>query len=699
MTMTPNTSKLPSAILIANRGEIAIRIARTCRDLGIRSVAVYSEADAASLHLEACDQALCLTGLAPGQAYLDGARIIAAARDAGATAIHPGYGFLSENAGFARACTDAGLTFIGPDADIIARMGDKIAAKDVAAAAGVPIVPGVSDPPAEGAQRARDGDRDRKLIAAASKLAFPLLVKASAGGGGRGMRIVHDMADLPDAIVLARREALSAFGSDRLLIERYITNPRHVEVQIFGDRHGNVLHLLERDCSVQRRHQKLIEEAPAPGLRDTTRQALHEAALALARATRYDNAGTVEFVLDAETQEFFFLEVNTRLQVEHPVTEAILGVDLIEWQIRVAAGQPLPRAQADIVPHGWAIEARITAEDSRDGFRPQTGTLTRFAPSLGPGIRLDTGVREGSMVTPYYDSMLAKVIAHGPERATALTRLRQSLGGMTALGFPTNIAFLDDALSSEAFEGGQHTTHLVEQLVAAREARPANALETRLIHAAAAAAIMAPPSTRTSPSPWTSLGAWRAGGREACPPRRAVAFQDDAGTIHRYWVACNDAELVLEPIAPTDVEPLRCVANRTADRLELSHATQRYVFAVHVSADASRPATIDIDGPFGAHRLRKLDGLAAWRRAADKAAGGDRLIRAAGPGLVVSVAVAAGDNVAAGAPLLTTESMKMLTTIAAPVSGTIARVACAPGQAIAKGDLLVELEASAQEDV
>lgn len=682
--------RLPDTILIANRGEIAVRIARTCRELGIRSIGVYSEADTKSIHVSACDTAVCLSGLPPRQAYLDGDRIIAVAKEHGAEAIHPGYGFLSENARFAEACQAAGITFIGPAPDIIARMGDKIAAKAFAAAAGIPVVPGIADDPA--ATEAHD--RDARLFEAAAALTFPVLVKASAGGGGRGMRIVKDREGLPEAIGLARREAQSAFGSDRLLIERYISSPRHVEVQIFGDRHGNVVHLLERDCSVQRRHQKLIEEAPAPALEETTREALHEAASALARAANYDNAGTVEFVVDAQTQEFFFLEVNTRLQVEHPVTEAILGLDLVAWQIRVAAGQPLPCRQDDIHPDGWAVEARITAEDALAGFMPQTGTLVRLVPPAGPGIRFDAGVSEGSAVTPNYDSMLAKVIAHGPDREVAIRRLWQALNGMTALGVTTNIAFVQDVLVNPAFEAGRHTTHLIEEMVRDVPAADAPQEVDRAAHAAAAVLLMEKERAARSISPWSSIGSWRAGGPSAWAPRGGLVLEDDEDGTHWYWIRLRGPQVELEDMDTEAPKTSVFVVIQSHDRLAVEAGGQRWVYAGHVGDDR----TVYLEGSTGARTLRNPTGLAAWRQAHDAAADGDSVVRATGPGLVVSIAVAPGDTVEAGAALLVIESMKMLTTVTAPRSGTVANVACNPGQSIAKGDLLVELSAPAEED-
>ena len=404
-------------ILIANRGEIACRIARTARRLGIRTVAVYSDADAQSLHVEACDEAYRLGPPPPRESYLDGDAIIAVARKAGAQAIHPGYGFLSENELFAAACARAGLVFIGPPPSAIAAMGSKSAAKRIMGAANVPLVPGY-----------HGDDQNPKLLAAeAEKIGYPVLIKATAGGGGKGMKIVEKAADFAAALASAQREAQSSFGDDRVLLEKYLTAPRHIEIQVFADTHGNAVYLFERDCSVQRRHQKVLEEAPAPGMKPAQRRAMGEAAVAAAKAIGYVGAGTVEFIAAdtfARDGTFYFMEMNTRLQVEHPVTEMITGCDLVEWQLRVASGEPLPKRQDELAIDGHAIEARIYAEDPERGFLPSIGRLVHLAaPPTGAEVRVDTGVRAGDEITPYYDPMIAKLIVHGEDRAAALRRL------------------------------------------------------------------------------------------------------------------------------------------------------------------------------------------------------------------------------------------------------------------------------------
>jgi 3-methylcrotonyl-CoA carboxylase alpha subunit len=678
----------PSAVLIANRGEIAIRIARTCRAMGIRSIAVHSVADRQSPHVPAADEAVELTGQMPTAGYLDGGQIIAAAERAGADAIHPGYGFLSENAAFARACVDAGLTFVGPSADVIAALGDKIQAKAIAAAAGVPTVPGVIDDDEAGSER------DAKLMAQAEALVFPLLVKASAGGGGRGMRIVEDIASLPRALKQARREAKAAFDSDRLLLERYIANPRHVEVQVFGDRHGGAVHLFERDCSVQRRHQKIVEEAPAPGLRPETRSALYAAALALVRATRYDNAGTVEFILDAETQEFYFLEVNTRLQVEHPVTEAILGIDLVDWQIRVAAGQQLPLEQEALAPSGCAIEVRVAAEDASNKFIPQTGTIAHVIPPAGDGIRFDSGIGGGYTVTPYYDSMLAKVIAHGADRATAIRRLERALAAASIMGLTTNIPFLRDVLAHEDFAEGRHTTHLVSAMMTARagDEEDRSGGNRRLDVAAAVLTAVEAHGGESSSSPWSSLGGWRGGCQSPWRARTAVTVSDEAGVRHAFWVTMGAGVAELAALDDDAGEPWRLSFDWSGERLVLRDDGRGVSYAVHWQRRPGGGTAIHVDGGRGARRFVHDVGLAGWKRDQADSATDDTRVLAPGPGLVATVNVAVGQKVVAGEALVVIESMKMLQTLTAPRDGDIAQVRCAEGQAIVKGDLLVELE-------
>jgi acetyl-CoA carboxylase biotin carboxylase subunit len=439
-------------ILIANRGEIAMRIMRACKELGIRTVAVYSDADKHALHVQYADEAIYIGAASPKESYLNADVLLRAALDSNTDAIHPGYGFLSENASFAAAVDSAKLTFIGPSADSIRAMGDKAESKIRMKEAGVPTVPGV-----EGIKEVEE------FASAANEIGYPVLVKAAAGGGGKGMRIVHAEHELQDAVDSARREALNAFGDDRLLIEKYVANAHHVEFQVFGDQHGNLVHLFERECSVQRRHQKIIEESPSSLLTPELREEMGAAAVAAAKAVNYYNAGTIEFIVDPDTLKFYFLEMNTRLQVEHPVTELVTGLDLAHWQIRVAAGERFPFEQSHFTQRGHAIECRIYAEDPANGFLPSTGSLLQYLEPRGPGIRVDSGYAAGSDVTHFYDPLLAKLIVHGESREFAIQRMQVALKDFVVHGVVTNIDFLKAVLSHSDFMNGNVTTRWVEE--------------------------------------------------------------------------------------------------------------------------------------------------------------------------------------------------------------------------------------------
>jgi len=449
-----------SKILIANRGEIACRVAATAKRMGVRTVAVYSDADRGAKHVAVCDEAVYLGGSAPKDSYLKGDAIIAIAKETGAQAIHPGYGFLSENADFAQACQDAGLMFIGPSADAIRAMGGKSESKRLMEAAGVPLIPGYHG----------DNQDAGFLQQQADSIGYPVLIKASAGGGGKGMRIVEESSDFIDLLESCRREAITSFGDDQVLIEKYALKPRHIEIQVFGDMLGNYVHLFERDCSVQRRHQKVLEEAPAPGVDAAMREAMGTAAIEAARAVNYFGAGTVEFIVEQRegTMNFYFMEMNTRLQVEHPVSEAISGVDLVEWQLLVAAGKPLPKKQDELVINGHAIEARICAENPDNGFLPATGTLFTYQkPEHSTfniaDVRIDDGVREGDVISPFYDSMIAKLIVHAPTREQALAKLDRALAQTRIVGLPNNVAFLRYILNTESFSQANLDTALIER--------------------------------------------------------------------------------------------------------------------------------------------------------------------------------------------------------------------------------------------
>jgi len=499
-------------ILIANRGEIAVRLIRACQELGIQTVAVYSEADAAALHPTLADEAVCIGPAPPGESYLHQQRLLEAARQTGCQAIHPGYGFLAENGDFAAAVAAAGLTFIGPSPEAIRLMGSKTAARQAMEEAGVPVVPGFH-PPAEAG--------DKEFLTAAAAIGYPVLVKAAAGGGGKGMRLVETEPELPEALQAARREALNAFGDGQIYLEKYLVRPRHIEFQIFGDQQGQLVHLFERECSIQRRHQKIIEETPSPLLDETLRQQMGQAAVAAAQAVNYVNAGTVEFLVD-EKCNFYFLEMNTRLQVEHPITELVTGIDLVKLQLRVARGDPLPFSQVQLSQRGHAIECRIYAEDPANGFLPATGPVLRLAEPVGPGIRVDSGIAAGSEITPYYDPLLAKLIVLAEDRQNALQKMNWALAHYILLGVTTNIPFLQAVINHETFQRGETTTNFVDQHFAGWQPPLSSPPDEVFIAAALAELLEETPDGPGQPdggvgggdpySPWGQLKGFRVGG-------------------------------------------------------------------------------------------------------------------------------------------------------------------------------------------
>jgi 3-methylcrotonyl-CoA carboxylase alpha subunit len=650
-----------SKILIANRGEIACRVIRTARRMGVATVAVYSEADAGALHVALADEAWPIGPPAPRHSYLDIVKIIAAARDSGAEAIHPGYGFLSENAEFAEACAAAGIVFIGPSPEAIRAMGSKAAAKALMERHGVPVVPGY-----HGAEQ--DDDR---LLAEAERIGFPVMLKASAGGGGRGMRVVRAAGDFARALDGARREAKGAFGDDRMLVERYLERPRHIEVQVFGDLHGNIVHLWERDCSIQRRHQKIVEEAPAPGLDEARRQFVGEAAVAAARAAGYVGAGTVEFI--AEGDAFYFMEMNTRLQVEHPVTEAVTGLDLVEWQLRVAAGERLPLCQHEIPLRGHAIEVRLYAENPARNFLPATGTLRALHLPVGDGIRVDTGVRAGDAVTPHYDPMIAKIIAAGPDRAAARARLRRAVADTAVVGVATNLGFLARVLADPQFAAGAVDTGFIERRRDALLA-PAGAPPPFALAAAALSRVL--PEAAAAADPWARRDGWRL---NLAPAEQTLVFRCDG-------------------------EEHAATATRTADgwRLEFGDGVRHAAAALpadghlavaldgvrrtlRVVADAGAIVVFDAGERWD---FDVLDPLAP----PEGAALGPGRLTAPMPGRVVQLFVAAGDPVRQGQPLIVVEAMKMEHTIAAPRDGIVAGVHYAPGDLVEEGAELIALK-------
>jgi 3-methylcrotonyl-CoA carboxylase alpha subunit len=622
-------------ILIANRGEIACRIIRTARRMGIATVAVYSDADAHALHVEMADEAVRIGPAPVAESYLAAEKIIEAARMRGAEAIHPGYGFLSENPEFVDRVVAAGLTFIGPSAASIRAMGLKDAAKRLMEQAGVPVVPGYH------------GEAQEIVVLAskAREIGYPVLIKARAGGGGKGMRRVDHPDDFADALSAARREAKAAFGDDRVLVEKYVEKPRHIEVQVFGDNFGNVVHLFERDCSAQRRHQKVIEEAPAPGMTAELREAMTAAAVKAAQAIAYSGAGTIEFIVDASQglrpDRFWFMEMNTRLQVEHPVTEMVTGVDLVEWQLRVAAGERLPRLQDEIALSGHAFEARLYAEDAAKGFLPATGTLhhLRFPETARNASRVETGVRQGDAISPWYDPMIAKLVAHGSDRAAALAALREMLAATEVAGSTVNTAFLAALAADSDFAAGDVDTGLIDRK---QEALTRVAPPSADIIASAMQAAAGTDSLPASDDPWSTLAGY-------------AHFHPVAKTIH---LTFGEEE----------------IAARVSTRARVGTAHRIARWPGHVTVfDGTTSYTFGVPDP-----LARAEGIGA----------GAGSVRAPMPGLVKVVRAGVGERVAKGQPLLILEAMKMEHTIAAPHEGTIAEIA-AEGAQVSDGTVLV----------
>jgi len=645
------TTSTFDTVLVANRGEIAVRVIRSARAAGYRTVAVHSDADAGAPHTLAADQAVRIGPAAAAESYLSIPAIIAAARDTGAGAIHPGYGFLAENAAFARACAEAGITFVGPPPEAIELMGDKAAAKRRMAEAGVPLLEGYQG----------TDDRDDVLLDQARAIGVPLMVKAAAGGGGKGMRLVRDAAELPEAIAAARREATSAFGDGTLILERALLRPRHVEVQVLADAHGHTIALGERDCSVQRRHQKVVEEAPCPVLSPETRTAMQDAAVRAAADIGYVGAGTVEFLYDHDTATFAFLEMNTRLQVEHPVTEMVTGVDLVDWQLRIAQGEPLTISQDDVVLDGHAIEVRLYAEDPVRGYLPQVGTVTAWAPPTGPGVRVDAGLATGQAITPHYDPMIAKVIAQGRDRDDARRRLADALDRLVCLGVTTNRAFLAAVLREPTFAAGEATTALLEEAT----------LDLPAPSAADLAALVG----------WRHLGAVHDG----------THTDGTAGWTNAVWlespVRLRVGEAVVSASVAASGDGLRVVVDGVA------HEVRADPRGVQVDV---RVVALDgvVEGDRLLARLPHVDldvvDVTHLPPTADDAAGAGVLI-APMHGAVTSVPVAVGDQVGEGDVVVVMEAMKMEHVIRADVAGTVAEVV-AEGTQVADRDVVARLE-------
>ncbi|MBO2674424.1 acetyl/propionyl/methylcrotonyl-CoA carboxylase subunit alpha [Shewanella algae] len=680
-------------ILIANRGEIACRIIRTARSLGVRTVALFSDADRHAAHVAMADEAFYLGGSAPADSYLRGDAIIDIAKACGAEAIHPGYGFLSENAGFAAACERANIAFIGPKADSIEAMGSKSAAKLIMGRAGVPLVPGYHG----------DDQSDEVLLSEAEKIGFPLLIKAAFGGGGKGMRIVRSLTEVKSAIDSARREAASSFGNDKLLMERYLEQPRHVEVQVFADTQGNAIYLSDRDCSIQRRHQKVVEEAPAPGLSDALRRRMGEAAVAAARAIDYVGAGTVEFLLDTHATEedgsFFFMEMNTRLQVEHPVTELVTRTDLVHWQLLVAAGEPLPLTQEQVAINGHAFEVRIYAEDPDNDFLPASGKLNFLRePKPSRHVRIDSGVREGDEISNFYDPMIAKLIVWDESRSRALQRLQRALDDFQLTGLKHNIGFLGKIAAHPAFAGADFSTDFIERYQAQLLPQAKDsALPLPLLAKAALYEMLwrkrdsrAKQANSQDPSsPWGSASGFRLNSAK----RHDIALMDDEHHIHHLqltelakadsWQLTLDGQtLVIEGDLNTDEaggDTLRCVVDG-------------HISSQRISRQGMDFTLLGRSGELSACHFRAIQ-----NELEEEQANHADLLKAPMNGTIVTHLVAVGDSVKAGQGLMVMEAMKMEYTIAAPFDGTVSEFFFQPGELVSDGAQLLELSEQLKE--
>ncbi|MFM2111357.1 MAG: hypothetical protein RLZZ271_17 [Pseudomonadota bacterium] len=671
-------------ILIANRGEIACRVAATARKLGVKTVAVYSKADANAKHVAACDEAVYVgegEGNSPKESYLRWQAILEAAQATGAQAVHPGYGFLSENEDFAKACAAAGLVFIGPPASAILAMGLKAESKRLMEAASVPLVPGY-----------HGADQDPALLQReADGIGYPVLIKASAGGGGKGMRVVEKSEDFDAALQSCKREAINSFGDDAVLIEKYVQRPRHIEIQVFGDTQGNCVYLFERDCSVQRRHQKVLEEAPAPGMTPELRAQMGQAAVAAAKAVNYVGAGTVEFIVEQaaydqpERMKFYFMEMNTRLQVEHPVTEAITGQDLVEWQLRVASGEPLPLQQDELRIHGHAIEARICAENPDNQFLPATGTLAVYRkPACSAferaDVRVDDGVREGDAISPFYDSMIAKLIVHGDSREEALAKLDAALAQTHIVGLATNVQFLRHVLATESFSKARLDTALIQResahLFAQQNIAPALAV------AAVVGRVLVDERSAQGLNPYSMRDGWRSHG--LWQRRFDVLLGERPGVATLTYGHGGALSLSVRVGEADAVQAALAVQGQGGDALDLTFGNERPRAQVYLHGEHASVFTAN-----GFAQVELIDRLA---HAGEVAAEGGRLT-APMPGKVVSFAVKAGDKVSKGQALAVMEAMKMEHTIAAPKDGTVAELLYAPGDQVAEGAELLKLEA------
>ena len=659
-----------TSVLVANRGEIARRIIKACRDLGLATVAVYSDADRDAPFVGDADMAVHIGESSAAASYLDGEKLIKAAKRAGADAVHPGYGFLAENAEFAEQCIRAGLKFVGPSPENIRLMGSKITAKAAAVAAKVPVVPGYYG----------DDQSLAVLKHEAERIATPLLIKASAGGGGRGMRQVHDLKNFEAELKTAKAEATAAFGNDQVLLERYIGKARHIEVQVLGDRAGNVVHLFERDCSLQRNHQKVIEEAPAPDLCEKTRDKILDCAVKLACNIKYDSAGTCEFLLDSNTGEFYFLEMNTRLQVEHPVSEIITGIDLVEWQLRIAGGELLPFRQKDISCKGWAIEARLAAENPAQNYAPETGVVECYREPKIARVRIDSGIAQGSQISHYYDSLLAKIIASGPDRPTAIRNLKCGLGEMVVVGFKTNQTFLGDLLASAPFQAGLHNTATIEDIYPNGWQAPepsalnlAQAVLARHLHTGQTG------NSQFSLGPWTSLGSWRVtepSGRTGA----AIYWAGDetvraGGRQGNYQIEIGKGEKFNFDNATLADDRLSFESDGVCEHL-FSHVSNTQVIL------KSPDGIISVE-------VLAVDDLTSNNATSS---GEGNLVTASMPGQIVETLVSVGDQVEEGQSIVVLEAMKLLQQLPAPCDGVIAKLNCKSGETVQSGAVLAVIE-------
>nr|WP_317200197.1 acetyl/propionyl/methylcrotonyl-CoA carboxylase subunit alpha [uncultured Psychrobacter sp.] len=704
-----------SKILIANRGEIACRVAATAKRLGVRTVAVYSDADRHAKHVSVCDEAIYLGGSAPKDSYLKGDEIIAIAKDRGAEAIHPGYGFLSENADFAQACQDAGIAFIGPSADAIRAMGGKSESKRLMEAANVPLIPGYHG----------DNQDAAFLKEKADAIGYPILIKASAGGGGKGMRIVENSGDFNDLLDSCRREAITSFGDDQVLIEKYALKPRHIEIQVFGDSHGNYVHLFERDCSVQRRHQKVLEEAPAPGVDESMREAMGTAAIEAARAVDYVGAGTVEFIVEQRGGEmsFYFMEMNTRLQVEHPVSEAITGVDLVEWQLRVAAGLPLPKSQEELAINGHAIEARICAENPDNNFLPATGTLFTYqkpkhSTFIIDDVRIDDGVREGDVISPFYDSMIAKLIVHAPTREQALAKMDQALGQTRIVGLPNNVAFLRYVINTDSFSQANLDTALIEReadvLFDQQPLELSTLVTTAIVQQLAGESSARLSSTQNDNDPFGQPTGFRAYTDYARSFSLVYNEQSYVARISDWHnVSANSATSKGNDQASSFTLTIEKSADQDADDKQAAPESLTRVFEGQVSYNSNdaHNHTLWLDGArvsaqSWVHNERvhvftdrgrdqiALVNIMAYAGEESAAVGS---LKSPMPGQVVAFKVNVGDSVKKGEPLAVIEAMKIEHTITAPTDGVVAELLFGAGDLVADGDELLRIDSASDE--